>query len=110
MTWTEIIHIRAHSGLEAKDVIAAFYQLSFPRPDTNLADISFHRNRCVSNDFSIRLTWYGEMPGKEKSPLGYQLAEAFSKIGLINHTAWIRETSLFLLNDRFNPADLGDQR
>lgn len=104
MTWTEFIHIRAHSDLEAKDIIAVFYQLSFPRPETNLADISLYRSNNVVNDFSIRLTWQGESPKTEKSQLGYQLAEAFSKMGWINHTVWLRETSLFLLNGRLADA------
>lgn len=100
MTWTEFIHIRAHSDLEAKDIIAAFYQLSVSQPEKDLTDITLLRNRNIVNDFTIRLTWHGEPPKTEKSQLGYQLAEAFSRMGLINHTVWLRETSLFLLNGR----------
>lgn len=101
MTWTEFIHIRAFSDLEAKDIIAAFYQLSVTKPEKDLADITLLRNRNVVNDFSIRLTWHGEPPKTEKSHLGYQLTEAFSKMGWINHTIWLRETSLFQINRRF---------
>jgi hypothetical protein len=68
--------------------------------ENGLADISLLRNRNVLNDFNIRLTWQGKVPEKEKSDLGYQLAEAFSKMGMINHTVWIRETSLFIMNRR----------
>jgi hypothetical protein len=100
MTWTEFIHIRAHSDLGAKDIVEAFYQISFSVPENGLADISLLRNRNVLNDFSIRLTWQGDVPEHAKSALGYQLADAFSKMGMINHTVWIRETSLFLLNRR----------
>ena len=100
MTWTEFIHIRAYSDLEAKDIISAFYQLSVTRQEKDLTDITLLRNRKVINDFSIRLTWHGELPKEEKSQLGYQLTEAFSKMGWINHAIWLRETSLFLLNRR----------
>ena len=99
-TWTEFIQIRAHFDLETKDVVEAFYGLSFKRPEKDLVDITLLRSRNIVNDFCIRLTWQGEMPRQEKSALGYQLAEAFSKIGWINHTIWIRETSLFLQNRR----------
>ena len=101
MTWTEFIHIRAFSDLEAKDIISAFYQLSETRQEKDLTDITLLRNRNIVNDFSIRLTWHGELPKTEKSSLGYQLTEAFSKMGWINHTIWLRETSLFLLDRRF---------
>jgi hypothetical protein len=101
MTWTEFIHIRAYSDFGADDIISAFYQLSVTQPEDGLTDISLLRNRSVVNDFSIRLTWHGELPETEKSRLGYQLVEAFSKMGWVNHTIWLRETSLFLLNGRF---------
>lgn len=100
MTWTELIHIRTHGDLEARDIIGAFYQLTVSQPETGLTDITLLRNRSVINDFSIRLTWHGEPPEGEKSRLGYQLAEAFSNMGWINHTVWLRETSLFILNGR----------
>ena len=87
--------------MEAKDVISTFYELPVSTAETDLVDITLLRNRNVVNDFSIRLTWQGEMPEREKSDLGYQLAEAFSKMGWINHSVWVRETSLFM-GDRRN--------
>jgi hypothetical protein len=109
MTWTEFIHIRAHFDLEAMDIIDAFYQISFSKPENGLVDISLLRNRNVLNDFCIRLTWQGDIPDQEKSGLGYQLADAFSKMGMINHTVWIRETSLFMINGRNNDDKLQQQ-
>lgn len=104
MTWTEFIHIRAYSDLGANDIISAFYQLPVTRPEEGLADISLLRNRSVVNDFSIRLTWQGKPPETEKSRLGYQLVETFSKMGWVNHAIWLHETSLFLLDGRFSDA------
>ena len=100
MTWTEMINIRAHSSLDAEQIVSTFYQLSAPGHEKNLADIAFLRNQGVVNDFCIRLTWQGEMNEGAKSALGFHLAEAFSKMGMINHSIWIRETSLFLMNRR----------
>ena len=100
MTWTEFIHIRAHSDLEAKDIISTFYDLPVSPQEKDLVDITLLRNRNVVNDFSIRLTWQGEIPEREKSSVGYQLADAFSKMGWINHTVWVRETSLFSVDRR----------
>lgn len=100
MTWSEFIHIRAYSDIEAMDIIKAFYQLTLTKPEDGLVDVSLLRNPNILNDFTIRLTWHGEMPEQEKSALGYQIAEAFSTMGMINHTLWIRETSLFMVNGR----------
>ena len=95
-----MINIRANSSLDAAQVVSTFYQLSAPAPERNLADIALLRNQGVVNDFCIRLTWQGEMTESAKSGLGFQLAQAFSEMGQINHSVWIRETSLFLLNRR----------
>lgn len=100
MTWIEMINIRANSSLDAEQVVSTFYQLSTPGPEKNLADIALLRNQGVINDFCIRLTWQGERTNSEKSALGFRLAQAFSEMGQINHSVWVRETSLFLLNRR----------
>jgi hypothetical protein len=86
--------------MEARELIETFYDLSLPQRNKNLVDIVLMKNRNVVGDFTIKMTWQGDLPESEKSPLGYQLVQAFSKMGWINHSVWTRETSLFLLNGR----------
>lgn len=100
MVWSEIIQIRAHSQTEARELVDAFDGLTLPRSEKDLMDIVLMRNRSVVGDFTIKLTWRGDLPESEKSPLGYQLAQAFSKMGWINHSVWLREKSLFMENGR----------
>lgn len=100
MIWTEIIHIRAHSTSEAMDIVTAFYRISFSETEKGLADISLLRNRNVLNDFNIRMIWQGDVSNQEKSPLGIQLAEAFSRFGMIYHSVWVMEASLFMMDGR----------
>jgi hypothetical protein len=95
MSWTEIINIKTYSILEVSKVVRTFYDLELVSPEKDLGDITLLRNYRVSNDFYIRLTWYGDMPQGGKSPLGYQLSEAFSRMGFVHHFSWVRETSLF---------------
>ncbi|BBO82685.1 hypothetical protein DSCO28_32510 [Desulfosarcina ovata subsp. sediminis] len=84
----EIIHLRGHSHREKKDPIAAFRQLSVPRRINNLKEISLFQDHALENDLKIIIRWQGCTEHTGKSPLGLQLAAAFSEFGQIRHTAW----------------------
>lgn len=101
-TWTELIQIKAYSSLEVPELVKTFYKLKVSGEDEGLGDITLLRNYSIQNDFFIRLTWHGVMPGKGKSVLGYQLARAFSVFGFIYHSVWMRETSLFIPREKGN--------
>jgi hypothetical protein len=46
-------------------------------------------NAVLDTDLSIHIHW-DEVSGHPfKSPLGLQLAQAFSRDGLINHSVWV---------------------
>ncbi|VTR70361.1 conserved hypothetical protein [Desulfosarcina cetonica] len=49
----------------------------------------------MESDLSIIITWHNGKKQGGKSPLGLQLAAAFSEFGQIYHTTWECEFSLF---------------
>lgn len=95
MNWLEIIQLRTHSKQEADDTSAAFRQLSPPKGINGLAGMSLFRNGELENDLSICLYWRGRPGQKRKSPLGLQLAAAFSEFGQIHHAIWDHQFNLF---------------
>ena len=85
MNWFEIIHLRAYSPGDRDKAVSAFHQLSSPEKEKGLGDISLFRNVSLHNDLSIFIDWRGRVRHRGKTPLGLQLAAAFSQFGQINH-------------------------
>ena len=94
MQWLEIIQLRSYSQPDRDDALAAFQQLSLPDRERGLQDIILLRHMALENDLSIFIHWDGELHGTGKSPLGLQLAAAFSEFGQINHSVWAHEASV----------------
>ncbi|GAB6909435.1 conserved hypothetical protein [Desulfosarcina cetonica] len=95
MDWIEIIHLRTHSHQDKAQALAAFRQLSLPIGIERLKGARLFRNHTLENDLAIIITWHNEKKQGGKSPLGLQLAAAFSEFGQIYHTTWKYEFSLF---------------
>lgn len=95
MDWIEIIHLRSYTHQDRADAVAAFQDLSMPERGSLPGDVSLFQDQTLGNDLSIVIHWHGRLTKKNKSPLGLQLAAAFSEFGLINHSVWSREASLF---------------
>jgi len=89
MNWIEIIHLRSYSQPERNKALAAFQQLSLPARENGLKDVILLRDVVLDNDLCIFIYWASELSGKGKSPLGLQLAAAFSEFGQINHSVWM---------------------
>ena len=96
MNWIEIVHLRSYSQADRNEAHAAFQQLSLPDRENGLEDIILLRDVALDNDLCIFIYWAGEISGKGKSPLGLQLAAAFSEFGRINHSVWMHEGSVSL--------------
>jgi hypothetical protein len=94
MDWIEIIQVRSHSQQDREEAEAAFRHLSSPDRNEALEKLSLFRNRGLGNDLSIFLFWRDKTVQAGKSPLGLQLAAAFSAFGQIHHAVWDHETSL----------------
>ncbi len=94
MKWLEIIQLRSYSKPDRDDALAAFQQLYLPDRESGLKDIILFRHIALEGDLCIFIHWDGKVPGTEKSPLGLQLAAAFSEFGQINHSVWAHEASV----------------
>ncbi len=99
MDWVEMIHIRTYCAADTTRAVNVFNHLSICDPNTPKEtypyDIHMLRSHSVTNDLCIFLAWHGRIPKQGKSPLGLQLAAAFSKMGHINHSVWERQPILF---------------
>jgi len=94
MQWLEIIQLRSYCKPDRDDALAAFQQLSLPDQESGLKAIILFRHIALEDDLCIFIHWDAEVPGTEKSPLGLQLAAAFSEFGQINHSVWAHEVSV----------------
>jgi hypothetical protein len=100
MDWIEIIHLRSHTQQDRAEAVAAFQNLSMPDRDSLLGDVSLFQDQTLGNDLSIIIHWYNRHTKNGKSPLGLQLAAAFSEFGMINHSVWLHEASLLTYQRR----------
>lgn len=94
MDWTEIVHLRSYSQPDRDEAVAAFHQLTLPDKEMGLGDIILLRDTALDNDLCIIIQWRKEATRKGKSPLGLQLASAFSEFGQIHHSMWAHEGSV----------------
>ncbi len=94
MDWIEIIHVRSYSQKDRDEAVTAFRHLSALDRNKALRKISLFKNRSLGNDLSLFLFWCDKAVQAGKSPLGLQLAAAFSVFGQIYHSIWDHETSL----------------
>ncbi len=94
MNWIEVIQLRAYSQHDRDKAVSAFHQLSFPAQEEGLRDIRLFRNVALQNDLSIFISWEGRVSQRGRTPLGLQLAAAFSQFGQIYHAVWISEGSV----------------
>ncbi|BBO85745.1 hypothetical protein DSCO28_63110 [Desulfosarcina ovata subsp. sediminis] len=95
MDWIEIIQLRSHSHQDKAQALVAFKQLSLPKRIDRLKSARIFRNHTLASDLTIIITWHDEKQQGGKSPLGLQLAAAFSEFGQIYHTTWEYEFTLF---------------
>jgi hypothetical protein len=94
MDLIEIVHLRAYSEPDRDAAVAAFHQLTFPELENGLEDMILFKEIDVASDLCIFIHRRGKVPRKGKSPLGLQLASAFSEFGQIDHTVWSHECSI----------------
>lgn len=91
MDLTEIVHLRAYSETYRDGAVTAFYQLELPDRANGLVDMVLLKEISVASDLCIFIHWHGQVSRKDKSPLGLQLASAFSEFGRIDHSVWVHE-------------------
>ena len=94
----EAVHLRPYSRTTREEALEAFRQLAWSKQENGLEDIVILANTSVSGDLCISIHWHREIPLKDKSPLGLQLASAFSEFGQIEHSVWIDERKIHRKN------------
>lgn len=94
MAWVEIIHILSHSYPDRDQAVTAFRQLESERWPEKLNGISLFTSHVWEGDLGIIMKWEGKPFKGKKSPLGLQLAQAFSRFGQIHHSVWFQEIRL----------------
>jgi hypothetical protein len=99
MNWIELIQLRSYSQTDRDEAASAFHQLSSPNREKGLSDIRLFENHTLNNDLIICLNWWGKIPKMGKSPLGLQVASAFSQFGQVYHTVWTTQGKL-AVNER----------
>ncbi|GEM_PF-346942 len=103
MDWLEIIHLRSHSTKERNEAMTAFQNLLPPEGNAAAENIVLFQNRHIGNDLSIHIVWPSRGTDAAKSPLGLQLAAAFSEFGQINHSVWTLAANIQAPNGIANP-------
>jgi hypothetical protein len=94
MDWIEIVHLRAYSEPDRNEAVAAFHQLTLPDWERGIEDIILFKEIEVASDLCILIRGRGEASPTGKSPLGLQLASAFSEFGQVDHSVWSHEYSI----------------
>ena len=94
MDLIEIVRLRSHSQSSGEEAALAFRQLTMHGREKDLSDVMLFRRASVPGDLSIIIHWRGNLKSRGKSPLGLQLASAFSEFGHIDHSLWEYDSSL----------------
>jgi len=89
MDWIEIIHLRSYTETDREQALDAFGQLAMTEAVQSFRGIRLLRDIDLENDLSIFIYWRGSDHPEGKSPLGLQVASAFSEFGQINHSVWL---------------------
>ncbi len=103
MNWIELIQLRAYSQGDREAAVNAFHELSFKNIHGRLMDIRLFGNHTLQNDLIICMNWRGEIPKEGKTPLGLQLAAAFSQFGRFHHAIWTGRGKQNVNERRQNP-------
>lgn len=94
MDLIEIVHLRSYSQSAGEEAALAFRHLTRYGREKGLRDIMLFRETSVPGALSIMIRWRGDLTFRGKSPLGLQLASAFSEFGQIDHSLWEYDSSL----------------
>lgn len=91
--WIEIISVRLsdsrHRGA-VRDIFSQLYPDASPSQDNPL-NAELYVNHNNETDWSIYLYWNQQYGDPFKTQMGLGIAEAFSNLGLVDHSAWTKD-------------------
>ena len=91
--WIEIISVRLCEPNQRQTVKAVFNQVkhSIAHDPAFSVTAELYVNRITNTDWSIYLHWNHQEVTSPQSLLGMGIAEAFSSLGLVDHSAWTND-------------------
>ena len=94
MQWIENLRLQASSKTqyEVLKMISIFE--TEMKKSTKLLSYQIHRNALINCHFSISLQWDTARINYEGSTLAYNLKRNLASLGLVDHSIWIKQTSL----------------
>lgn len=87
----ETILLRTYSQSEKNEAVTAFQQLNLSDNEIEPESITLYKDTTFVNDLYMIINWVSNTYTNGKSPLGKQLAHAFSDFGQIKHFCLIQE-------------------
>lgn len=94
MRWIEIITLRTMERVPEDMLSDLMRQMRSPGASEDPPEeIRLCQNATVETDLSFLIHWKSESPRHLKSPLGLQVARAFTDLGLVHHSVWIEQAA-----------------
>jgi hypothetical protein len=88
MGFVELVQLRVYSPPDRDAAIAAFHQITLPEWEKGFENMNILKELSLAGDLCIFIQWQKTACLNGKTPLGLQLATAFSKFGRTNHSIW----------------------
>lgn len=94
MHWMENLRLQASSKSQyAVLKVIGIFETEMQK-STKLLSYQIHRNALITCHFSISLQWDTAQVHYEGSTLAYNLKRNLASLGLVDHSIWIKQTSL----------------
>lgn len=100
MAFIEMIQIRPISLKEQNAAVASFRKLTTPEDGLWPERVLFCKSPGPDYDLCIVIWHPDQGPTGRRSPLGHQLAEAFSEFGRVRHQVWVEQSRLPMCGKR----------
>jgi hypothetical protein len=111
-SWIEIISVRLFDSAQQGAVRDIFKQLdldAIPNRDAKL-NAELYVDHINDTDWSIYLYWTRQDGAPFKTLMGLGIAEAFSHMGLVHHSAWARDLARTDIDHETQIGKIPDRR
>ncbi len=92
MAWLEVISIRLSYQEDVENLLSILRQVAETLPVS--AEYHCYKNANIDSDWMFALRHTDETMEPGRSRLGLMIIEALRPFGLVNHTAWISDTTI----------------
>ena len=88
MSWLETIDVRTAGMAEMRNALKLIRQIEWSQIASRSFKVKMYRSAFYESDLSIHIHWCSDSTTTVKSSLGFQLANQFKRLGLVNHSVW----------------------